>query len=199
MKKVFLLVFLMAQVGFSQENLTSYNSSFFSKKYDVMVSKPDAKGNFTYYVDCSTYDTGSKSLSLLVKNNQVEEFITYINEIKTIYITWKQTAIDNKVVDLDKKTDSKKITLGVAFHYGSWHFDFSANISARFKIINNKYLMLIESDKLVASDNQYITNKGMVIALSNEKEFDDLIKVFDKSLSDNFFEKKNTKENLFKE
>lgn len=199
MKKVLVLIVLVAQFGFGQENLTSYNSSYFSKKYEVMVSKPDAKGNFTYYVDCSTYDTGSKNLSLLLKNTEVDEFVTFLNEIKAIYIKWKQTAIDNKVVDLDKQADSKKITLGVGFHYGSWHFDFSANISARFKIINNKYLMLIESDKLVASNNQYITNKGMVIALSNEKEFDDLIKVFDKSLTDNFFEKKNTKEELFKE
>ena len=46
--------------------------------------------------------------------------------------------------------------------------------------------MLIESDKLVASDNQYITNKGMVIAFSSEKKFDDFIKVFDKNLVDNF-------------
>jgi hypothetical protein len=46
--------------------------------------------------------------------------------------------------------------------------------------------MLIESDKLVASDNQYISNKGMVIAFSNEKEFDNFNKVFDKNLVDNF-------------
>lgn len=59
--------------------------------------------------------------------------------------------------------------------------------------------MLIESDKLVASDNQYITNKGLVIAFSSEKEFDDFIKVFDKNLVDNFFNSKNSKESLFKE
>jgi uncharacterized protein YbcV (DUF1398 family) len=59
--------------------------------------------------------------------------------------------------------------------------------------------MLIESDKLVASDNQYISNKGMVIAFSNEKEFDNFNKVFDKNLVDNFFNSKSSKENLFKE
>lgn len=59
--------------------------------------------------------------------------------------------------------------------------------------------MLIKSDKLVASDNQYITNKGLVIAFSSEKEFDDFIKVFDKNLVDNFFNSKNSKESLFKE
>jgi hypothetical protein len=39
----------------------------------------------------------------------------------------------------------------------------------------------------------------MVIAFSSEKEFDDFIKVFDKNLVDNFFNSKNSKENLFKE
>lgn len=199
MKKLLLMVVLMAQFGFGQENLTSYNSSYFSKKYDVMVSRPDDKGKFSYYVDCSTYDTGSRNINLIIKNEEVESFVSFLNDAKGLYLKWKQTAIENKVVELDKSVESKKVTLGVGFHYGSWHFDFSANISARFKIIKGSYLMLIESDKLVASDNQYITNKGMVIAFSSEKEFDDFIKVFDKNLVDNFFNSKSSKESLFKE
>jgi hypothetical protein len=199
MKKLLLMVGLMAQFGFGQENLTSYNSSYFSKKYDVMVSRPDDKGKFSYYVDCSTYDTGSRNINLIIKNEEVESFVSFLNDAKGLYLKWKQTAIENKVAELDKSVESKKVTLGVGFYYGSWHFDFSANITARFKIINGAYLMLIESDKLVASDNQYITNKGMVIAFSSEKEFDDFIKVFDKNLVDNFFNSKNSKESLFKE
>jgi hypothetical protein len=199
MKKVLVFIVFVAQFGFGQENLTSYNSSYFSKKYDVMVSKPDEKGKFSYYIDCSTYDSGSKPVNLIVQNNEVESLIKFLNETKELYFKWKQTAIENKVVELNKSVESKKVVLGVGFHYGSWHFDFSANITARFKIINGAYLMLIESDKLVASDNQYISNKGMVIAFSSEKEFDDFIKVFDKNLVDNFFNSKNSKENLFKE
>ena len=189
----------MAQFGFGQTNLTSYNSSYFSKKYDVMVSKPDAKGKFSYYIDCSSFEPNSKNVNLIVKNDEVESLVAFLTEIKSIYIKWKQTAVDNKISDLNKPVDSKKITLGIGFYYGSWHFDFSANISARFKIINEKYLMLVESGKLIASDNQYITNKGMVIAFSNEKEFDDFINVFDKSLVENFLNNKSSKESLFKE
>jgi hypothetical protein len=199
MKKVLVFIVFVAQFGFGQENLTSYNSSYFSKKYDVMVSKPDEKGKFSYYIDCSSYDSGSKPVNLIVQNNEVESLIKFLNETKELYLKWKQTAIENKVVELNKSVESKKVVLGVGFHYGSWHFDFSASITARFKIINGAYLMLIESDKLVASDNQYISNKGMVIAFSSEKEFDDFIKVFDKNLVDNFFNSKNSKENLFKE
>jgi hypothetical protein len=199
MKKVLVLIVLVAQFGFGQENLTSYNSSYFSKKYEVMVSKPDEKGKFSYYVDCSSYDSGSKPVNLIVRNNEVESLINFITETKVLYLKWKQTAIENKVVELDKQVESKKVVLGVGFHYGSWHFDFSANITARFKIVSNKYIMLIESDKLVASDNQYITNKGMVIAFSDDKEFDEFIKIFDKSLVENFLNSKNSKESLFKE
>lgn len=199
MKKLLLMAVLMAQFGFGQENLSSYNSSYFSKKFDVMVSKPDGKGKFSYYVDCSTYDTGSKNINLIIKNEEVENLVSFVNETKALYLKWKQTAIENKVSELDKPVESKKIVLSVGFYYGSWHFDFSANITARFKIVNGTHLMLIESDKLVASDNQYITNKGLVIAFSSEKEFDDFIKVFDKNLVDNFFNSKNSKESLFKE
>jgi hypothetical protein len=199
MKKLVFLIVLIAQYGFGQGNLTSYNSSYFSKKYEVMVSKPDEKGKFSYYVDCSSYDSGSKPVNLIVRNDEVESLINFITETKLLYLKWKQTAIENKVVELDKQVESKKVVLGVGFHYGSWHFDFSANITARFRIVSNKYLMLIESDKLVASNNQYITNKGMVIAFSDEKEFDEFIKIFDKSLVENFLNSKNSKEGLFKE
>jgi len=199
MKKVFLLIVLITQFGFGQVNLTSYNSSYFTKKYDVTVSKPDAKGKFSYYVDCSSYEQNSKNVNLIVRNDEVEGLLVFLTEIKSLYVKWKQTAIDNKVTDLDKPVDSKKLTLGIGFLYGGWHFDFSANISARFKIINEKYLMLVESDKLIASDNQYITNKGMVIAFSSEEEFDNFIKIFDKSLVENFLNSKSSKENLFKE
>ena len=199
MKKLLLAVVLMAQFGFGQEKLTSYNSIYFSKKYDVMVSKPDAEGKFSYYIDCSTFDTGNKNVSLIVRNDEVEGFLNFIIETKALYSKWKQTALENKVVELDKPVESKKVILGVGFLYGSWHFDFSATITARFKIINNKYLMLVESGKLVASDNKYITNKGMIIAFSNEKEFDEFIKIFDKNLVDNFFNTKSSKESLFKE
>ena len=188
----------MTQFGFGQV-ITSYNSSYFSKKYDVSVSKPYAKGKFSYYVDCSSFEQNSKNVNLIVRNDEVESLVLFLTEIKSLYVKWKQTAIDNKVTDLDKPVDSKKVTLGVGFLYGGWHFDFSANISARFKIINEKYLMLVESDKLIASDNQYITNKGMVIAFSSEEEFDNFIKIFDKSLVENFLNSKSSKENLFKE
>lgn len=198
MKKVVLLFVFASQFGFGQENLTSYNSLYFSKKYDVMVSKKNDKGKFSYYIDCSTYDTSSKTVNLIVRNDEVDKFITFINETKEIYSKWKQIAIENKVDALDRPVDLKKVILGAGFYYGKWHFDFSINISARFKIINNKYLMLIESDKLIASDNQFITNKGLVIAFSEEIEFDDFIKVFDKTLIDNFFKKENSKEDLFK-
>lgn len=199
MKKLFLAVVFVAQFGFGQEVLTNYNSKYFSKKYDVAVSKPDKKGEFSYYVDCSTYDSAGKNVNLIVKNSEVEDLIKFINEAKLLYAKWKQTALENKVTELDKSVDTKKIILAVGFQYGKWHFDFSANISARFKIINNKILMLVESDKLVSSSNQYITNKGLVIAFSDEQEFDDFVKIFDKSLVDDYFQKLNSKEDLFKE
>jgi hypothetical protein len=39
----------------------------------------------------------------------------------------------------------------------------------------------------------------MVIAFSSEEEFDNFIKIFDKSLVENFLNSKSSKENLFKE
>ena len=53
MKKLLLsTVLLIGLVGFSQEKLAKYNSLYFSKDFDISASKPDAKAEFSYYIDC---------------------------------------------------------------------------------------------------------------------------------------------------
>lgn len=199
MKKLLLCaVLLVGYVGFSQEKLAKYNSLFFSKNFDISASKPDAKEEFSYYIDCSSKDSSSKQASLILKNKDVPEFVEFLNSIKETFNKWTITAKENKVTELDKNIDYKKLNYSAAFVYGKWNFDFSVNLTTRFKIINGKYLLIIDSDELQSSSNQYIKSDGFRIVFSSVQEIDELINGLNVNLVTDFYNKKNGQEDLFK-
>lgn len=200
MKKLLLLctLSLSALVGFSQEKIANYNSLFFSKNFDITASKPDAKGEFSYYIDCSSKDTSSKQASLILKNKDVPEFINFLNSIKETYSKWSLTAKENNVTELDKNIEYKKLTYSAAFTYGKWNFDYSVNLTTRFKIINGKYLLIIDSDELQSSSNQYIKSDGFRFVFSSDQEIDELVTGLNINLVTDFYNKKNSKDDLFK-
>lgn len=199
MKKLFLSTLLMsALVGFSQEKIGNYNSLFFSKNFDITASKPDAKEEFSYYIDCSSKDTSSKQASLILKNKDVPEFINFLNSIKETYSKWSLTAKENKVTELDKNIEYKKLTYSAAFTYGKWNFDYSVNLTTRFKIINGKYLLIIDSDELQSSSNQYIKSDGFRFVFSSAQEIEELVTGLNINLVTDFYNEKNSKDDLFK-
>lgn len=199
MRKLLLSTLLLfGLVGFGQEKLAKYNSFYFSKNFDISASKPDAKQEFSYYIDCSSKDSSSKQASLILKNKEVPEFIEFLNSIKETYNKWTLTAKENKVSELDKNIEYKKLNYSGAFIYGKWNFDFSVNLTTRFKIINGKYLLIIDSDELQSSSNQYIKSDGFRIVFSSPQEIDELINGLNVNLVTDFYNKKNGQEDLFK-
>jgi hypothetical protein len=199
MKKLLLSTLLMLGfVSFSQEKLAKYSSLYLSKNFDISASKPDVKGEFSYYIDCSSKDSSSKQASLILKNKDVPEFIEFLNSVKETYNKWTLTAKENKVSELDKNIEYKKLNYSGAFTYGKWNFDFSVNLTTRFKVINDKYLLIIDSDELQSSSNQYIKSDGFRIVFSSAQEIDELISGLNLNLVTDFYNKKNSQEDLFK-
>jgi hypothetical protein len=189
---------LLSMLGYGQEKLAKYSSLFFTKNYDISASKPDTKGEYSYYIDCSSKDASSKTVSLILKNKEVPEFIEFLNSIKESYTKWTLIAKENKVTELDKNVEYKNLTYSAAFMYGKWNFDFSVNLKARYKIVNEKYLLIIDSDELQSSSNQYIKSDGFRIVFSSIQEIDELVSGLDFKLVDEFYNKKKGQEDLFK-
>lgn len=189
---------LLSMLGYGQEKLAKYSSSFFTNNYDISASKPDTKGEYSYYIDCSSKDTSSKMVSLILKNKEVPEFIEFLNSIKETYTKWTLVAKENKVTELEKNIEYKNLTYKAAFLYGKWNFDFSVNLKARYKIVNEKYLLIIDSDELQSSSNQYIKSDGFRIVFSSIQEIEELLSGLDFKLVDDFYNKKKGQEDLFK-
>jgi hypothetical protein len=201
-KKIMIIAGFITFIGngsvLGQEKIANYNSAFLSTNFEIQADKPNEKGDFDYYIDCFSSDSSSRKASLLLKNKEVPEFVEFLTSIKNTFLKWKQTATENKVTELDKKIEYKKLNYRSAFLYGKWNFDYSVNLSARFKIINDKHLLIIDSDALQSSSNQFIKSDGFRLVFNSAQEIDELINGLDIEKVKAFYADKNGKEDLFK-
>ena len=201
-KKIMIIVGIFAFMFngnvFGQEKIATYNSAYLSKNFEIQAAKPNEKGDFDYYIECFSSDASSRKASLMLKNNQVPEFIEFLSTIKSTFLKWKQTAIENKVAELDKKIEYKNLHYRGAFLYGKWNFDYSVNISARIRIINDTYLLIIDSDALQSSSNQFIKSDGFRFVFNSAQEIDELINGLDIEKVKAIYADKTSKEDLFK-
>ena len=181
-----------------QEKIATYNSAYLSKNFEIQAGKPNEKGDFDYYIDCVSSDSSIRKASLMLKNKEVPEFVEFLSSIKDTFLKWKQTAIENKVTELDKKIEYKNLNYRGAFLYGKWNFDYSVYLSTRFRIINDKYLLIIDSDALQSSSNQFIKSDGLRFVFNSVQEIDELINGLDIEKVKTFYADKNGKEDLFK-
>jgi|JI6StandDraft_1071083.scaffolds.fasta_scaffold67063_3 hypothetical protein len=183
---------------FSQASIGTYQSTYFDRAYDVAASKPDAKGEFSFYIDAASLDGVSKEANLIIRSKQLPEFISFVDSMKRVFVKWKKTAIDNNVTELDKEVEYKKTSYTAGFKYGTWNFDFGIMLTPRFKIIKDKHVMVITSGKLQSSSNQFIKSDGFAIVLSSPDEFDQLMKALDADAINKKSEEDMKKADLFK-
>jgi hypothetical protein len=197
MKKVFLLLLLVCGVSWAQESFEVYNSSYFKKDYTITISQKEDK-TVSFYLQTNSMDKLSKNAMIILNSENLEEFKSFVLSLKDTYTKWYKTAVDNKVAELSKEVEYKKLSFNSAFLYGKWNFDFSTSLSAKFRVVNNQYLMIIQSDALESSNNQFIKSDGFVIVFNSEKEFDDLLLKLDNNKALAFFDVKKSKDDLFK-
>ena len=183
-------------VAAAQEKIDSYKSNYFEKIYNVEVSKLDKKGGFTYYIQVAPQDD-TKKISIMLESSDQPKFLTELNEAKAVYEKWVNTAKSNNVNELSKDISVKFSHVGAAFTYGEWKFDFYVTIKPRFKIMEGKHLLILQSDELIASSNQFMKCDGFLLVFESITEIDEFIKAIDMGKALDFLKKKSSKEELF--
>lgn len=184
----------------AQSNFTQFTMSYFSEntEYDIMISEKN-KALDKIYIDAYSIDTSSKKGTFIIEAKKLDNFKKFLLEAKAKYNEWTVTAKENNVTDFDKDIPYGGQNLYAAgFVYGEWHFDFSVTPKARFRIVDGKYLLIIDSQKLQASDNRYIDSKGILLVFNSDKEIQDLINKLDVENMNTLINKESSKESLFK-
>ena len=195
---LFISIFCLT-LSYGQKKLNDYHLEIYSEAYDIMATEPE-KEKYSYYLSVPpAKDT--RQVALIIKNDELPDFRSKLQEAKKVYLEWKKTAIENNVNDVDKEIEIGKLRLSTGFVYGrDWNFDFSVNIGARFRVIDDKHLLIIENkEKLQASDNRYIDSSGFILAFSSEEEVDDLLSKLTAQAVEEYFSEQQSTEDIFKQ
>lgn len=201
MKKLYLvLLFLVLSTTsiYSQEKVSDFYMSVFSKHFYILASDPNEETIRFVNIECVPKDKLVRQTYLFFETKNIEQFIEYLNHLKSTYTKWILVAKSNNVSDFEKMVEYRPFRYCAGFLLGTWNFDYNVNISATFKIIKGKYYMVIESDPLVSKENEYITSEGLILVLSNISDFDSLIKSLNPTNIDNYYKKKYARDKLFK-
>lgn len=184
----------------AQEKISTYEMSL-SEKAPFLISavQPDDKGEFTYYINLWSLDASVKQGGLILKSSEYEEFKEMMLQCLAKLDEWDSVANSNNIVEL-----RKDIPITIApdakgfFQYGSgWKFDHSISLTPEFYKKSGYAGVLIHTGKVVASDNQYMDCKDLVIALT-EKELRSFLEATSPDLVISHFKDKAKQDDLFK-
>ena len=180
MKKTVLLLFglCISFSCFAQERYSDYSSDYFSRTYDVRVGKPDKKGIFKIFIGIECTDDPRRALNLMIDSDQLDTFKGALEQAKDKYKQWRQVAIDNRVDKVTKEIPAKFPFVGASFDYGDLRYDYSVQLTPWFVVQEgDKYLMMINTDKISAS-NQLMETEGCLV-FSSTYEIDTFISRLD--------------------
>ena len=184
----------------AQKKIGSYQMAYFDKELEVQANEPK-NDVYSLYIEAYPRESSIDEICLIVRSKKQAHFNVQLSKLRNVYTKWKETAIENKITDLDKEIEMESMSYEAAFFYGSkWKFDFSVRLKARFRVISGKYLLILSNrNDLVASDNQYMNTDGFYIILSSQKEIDALIKQLHPSKVTDFYAKETQKTDIFKQ
>ena len=189
-------------IGFSshaQESFSSYENSYIGNSYPIQIASKD-KEKFTLYIDAMSLDATHKIGGIMINEKKYQEFLDAINEAKVKYEEWIKTAKDNNINQLYKQM-SIKSRADAYFLYGTkWNFQFDFYLTYDFKIMENKgeikYLLLVNTDELKSSSNQFMEVRGVTLVFTSIKEIDTFVSLIAKDKIEEFINKPK-KEALF--
>lgn len=204
MKKLLLstgFIFAIIITLTAQEKIGTYEMQYFSKGYDVMATEPKENGDYSFYISVEPVESINDLVVITINQSKLYDFKNILGEAKAVYEKWKNTAIANKIKDLDKEINLDHINFSTGWYYGNeWHFDFSTGLTAKFKILDGDYLLIIQNNNsLQASDNQFIESDGFLCVFSSAEEIDHLLSQLNLKTVTAFFNAKKSKENIFKQ
>jgi len=195
------IMMLISLLGYSQEKYATYDNTYIGKTYDIQISFTD-NNKFTFYVDALSLDNFVDKGGFMISNQQLKEFLTNLNQAKEKYQEWVKTAKANDVESLSKEIDIKVQKISGYFLYGGdWHFDFYVKPTYKFIILKSKgtikYLLMVSTGKLQASNNEFMDCKSFVLVFSSLDEINHFVNLFS-AKKINEYKNKPKKEDLFK-
>jgi hypothetical protein len=136
---------------------------------------------------------------VIIEPNKLEKFKEALTAARDRYIEWSNVAKQNSVTELDKEMEISSPSLKGYWFQGKWKFDYNQALSYRFKILTDgRHVLIINTGKLQAVDNQFMDHDGMAFVFTTAAEVDSLIAALDPAKAKEYFEEKKKKGDLFR-
>lgn len=173
---IFLISLFLTKNIIAQDKYSKYDSEYFKKQFDISITNKKTD-KYSLYVDMMSMDKLCDKGGIILDEKQHAEFLLKLNDAKNKYEEWVKTALENDVKELEK-TMSFKTKCSAYFLYGSkWNFQFYVNLTFDFKIVNDKYMLIIRTGELTSSSNQFMNVDGFVFVFTSLNEIDEFINV----------------------
>ncbi len=198
MKKFIISTFLFlacVMLTSAQEKYDTYYSSYFDKELNIEVSY-EAGSDPDIYVQVIGQH-GYEEVYLKFDGKDAKLLSYTLQEIKAKYTEWKNVAKENNVKSLNKEINIDMPRATVAWFSSKWWFNFRHKLNPKFIILESGKYLFVLSDTVTASSNEYIDMEYFLV-LSDESDFDKLIKAIDKDSIIKYFQNKQNQADLFK-
>jgi hypothetical protein len=180
----------------AQDKIGMFEMLYFSDNpaYGIEATEP---GDF--YVECASLDKLIKRGGVLIEAQNLEGFKEALSAARDRFIEWSDVAKLNSVAELDKEMEISSPSVKGYWFQGKWKFDYSQALSYRFKILaDGRHVLIINTGKLQAADNQFMDHDGMALVFTTAAEVDSLIAALDPVRVKEYFEEKKKKGDLFR-
>lgn len=181
MRKTLLILILAYTSVSAQEKFSTYKLYFDGVERNILIStseKDKDKGNFTLWIDTQSRDKLYKKGSIDLTKKNYNDFVHTLTSAKAKYEEWVKTAKENNVNDLSKEM-TYKCNTECAFLMSDWNFDHDVELSYGFRVSefkgNINYYLIVKTDKLVSSSNQFMDMDGLWLWFKSTEEIDSFL------------------------
>lgn len=155
------------------------------KKFDEYAADGDAyqiqitidRDSYYLWINSYSMDDAIAKCGFLVSREKHEAFLQSLEKAKQKFIEWSRVAKENSVEDGVSKEMDIVVNSEAFFMYGSkWCFDLRVKMKFKFMITKGLHSLVVFSDELVSTRNEFMKSDGVAIFFSSPEEIDSFMK-----------------------
>lgn len=196
------LILMVVSLNLNAQTLfASYNNTYIQKSYDIEISLEE-NDEFFLYIYALSLDDICDNGGFLIKDVKHEEFINALIEAKLKYQEWTEVAKTNNIKDFDKDMKINSEVSGYFSYFDEWHIQLHVFLTFNYRIYetngNTKYILIIRTEKMQSSKNQYIDVDGFALVFTSADEIQEFVELISMDKI-NEFKNKPKADDLFKD
>ena len=161
--------FAKAQVKIDTYSMSSLRN-LKNNNFDISISDDN-----TLWIDAyATYNPGERC-GLKIEEYLQPDFMYTLEKAKEQYIEWKKISVEKNITEVRMKMDYVFASEGYFSYLDALKLDQYVTVIFAFTYFNGDYVLIINLERMTASDNELVTFDGTSVIFNSEQEIDSFI------------------------